>query len=1165
MQPQASRRQPLFHFDEDYDTPKSTGNKPHPINTSSARLNVLLLSRTASNQTDFSNINSVLQFPIENSHSYSYAHLSPNSLALRLNVLKRSLEILNERPDWFKSMKYESPNNSDDESTPADIAPSWNLPQPQPISENGPRRVSARLVMYHDASRNTSGDSINLNPDRYKIRSNASSAALSVLFRPQMVRADSLPASRFPSLSLIRNEFKTPDSGLSSWKTEEAKLLREISSPSDTMLSDDLKDIIQLLENDTSELDNSTEIASTLHDLSLSSGEHEHQAKQNILKTKLLLALATPFVESASLTSSLLDSTAPPSAASINTPMVSTSTASLNLLNSLNLPQNPTPGNRPFHVLSLGKHSSPQSVFTVEDITPWNLKAANDLACLMFGVLKNMIKNLTLMDLIAPQFRHFVTERLTKSMSASLDKNKANDLCIIFAGEIIAISRQADHAFAWTSMWAKKRGNLIICMFEQIPCDAFDIVVLCDIDNYPSAQYGITSVQEIAGKLLNPHWKDLLKTLEQFSNSLDHELAALASSHKKDTDACDCRDSDKINKLRYFTLQVREDNIPCAVTSYPLEINDDKYEIKLKFHSMPYIAGMFVVNFSDFEILSSNNAIANNLCGKSSEEILHHSINEIIPDFTEIFSTGMGDQSETINVVPGLVLPEHFFRKYDAVLKHRQAQETPMEELFFKSKGISGLHRDGKKLCIDVQLRVILSDIFVLWVTYSRHSKNIANELDKLTRSASSRSLSTSPRQRSNSDVLGNDLPSQLRLFPENEDDLMELGHTSPHISRASSTRRPKKANTFSIPVTYLSRDSDTNSLKVPDGSKPSSSNRSVSAGGSQGSETSDSQLNSKGSESEPTSYSNTSYDPHYTRFTEEELLQLENEELKQKMKRSKEWPTSVGAKRRTKKFEEFKVLKKLGEGAYGKVVLAEHKQDPYYRIIIKCIDKQRILVDTWVRDRQLGTIPSEIQVMATLNHEPHPNIMRIIDYYEDPNYYYLETPIFGDPPAIDLFDYIEVKKDMTEIECQYIFTQIVNAIYHLHKKGIVHRDIKDENVIVDERGIIKLIDFGSAGYVKLGPFDVFVGTIDYASPEVLRGEKYEGKPQDIWALGILLYTMIYKENPFYNVDEIMEGDLRVPYVVSDRSLALIRKILVRDIDERPTITDIIEDEWLDI
>ena len=219
--------------------------------------------------------------------------------------------------------------------------------------------------------------------------------------------------------------------------------------------------------------------------------------------------------------------------------------------------------------------------------------------------------------------------------------------------------------------------------------------------------------------------------------------------------------------------------------------------------------------------------------------------------------------------------------------------------------------------------------------------------------------------------------------------------------------------------------------------------------------------------------------------------------------------------------------------------------------------------MDTWVRDRNLGTIPSEIQIMAFLNNEPHPNIMRIIDFFEDLKYYYLETPIFGDPPGIDLFDYIEVKKDMTELECQFIFKQIASSIYHLHNHGIAHRDIKDENIIVDENGIIKLIDFGSAGYTKQGPFDVFVGTIDYAAPEVLGGEKYEGKPQDIWALGILLYTMLYKENPFYNVDEIMEGDLRIPYVVSEGSMKLIKKILVREVDQRPTITDIVEDDWL--
>lgn len=292
-------------------------------------------------------------------------------------------------------------------------------------------------------------------------------------------------------------------------------------------------------------------------------------------------------------------------------------------------------------------------------------------------------------------------------------------------------------------------------------------------------------------------------------------------------------------------------------------------------------------------------------------------------------------------------------------------------------------------------------------------------------------------------------------------------------------------------------------------------------------------------------------------------MVQMEDAELQARIAQSTHWPTQVGQLRRTKKFSEFVVLEDMGQGAYGKVVMAQHKEDPHYTVIIKCIDKERILVDTWVRDRQLGTIPLEIQIMAFLNGKRHPNLMSIVDYFEDAKYYYLETPIFGNPHAIDLFDYIEIKKDMLEHECRYIFKQIASTIYHLHQNGIVHRDIKDENVIVDELGMIKLIDFGLASYVRQGPFDVFVGTIDYASPEVLGGQKYDGKPQDVWALGILLYTILYKENPFYNVDEIMEGELRFPYPISEGAQLLMSRILVRDIKQRLTVTDIVEDKWL--
>lgn len=86
---------------------------------------------------------------------------------------------------------------------------------------------------------------------------------------------------------------------------------------------------------------------------------------------------------------------------------------------------------------------------------------------------------------------------------------------------------------------------------------------------------------------------------------------------------------------------------------------------------------------------------------------------------------------------------------------------------------------------------------------------------------------------------------------------------------------------------------------------------------------------------------------------------------------------------------------------------------------------------------------------------------------------------------------------------------------------------------------------------------------IDYAAPEVLRGSPYRGKEQDVWALGILLYTIVYKENPFYSIDEIMDHDLRVPYVLSEECIDLIRKMLDRDVERRIGIGGVMEHPWV--
>lgn len=86
----------------------------------------------------------------------------------------------------------------------------------------------------------------------------------------------------------------------------------------------------------------------------------------------------------------------------------------------------------------------------------------------------------------------------------------------------------------------------------------------------------------------------------------------------------------------------------------------------------------------------------------------------------------------------------------------------------------------------------------------------------------------------------------------------------------------------------------------------------------------------------------------------------------------------------------------------------------------------------------------------------------------------------------------------------------------------------------------------------------------DYAAPEVLQGKSYRGNEQDVWALGILLYTIVYKENPFYSIEEILDHPLRIDHTpVSESCIDLIRKMLNRDVDKRLGIESVKTHPWL--
>lgn len=255
---------------------------------------------------------------------------------------------------------------------------------------------------------------------------------------------------------------------------------------------------------------------------------------------------------------------------------------------------------------------------------------------------------------------------------------------------------------------------------------------------------------------------------------------------------------------------------------------------------------------------------------------------------------------------------------------------------------------------------------------------------------------------------------------------------------------------------------------------------------------------------------------------------------------------------------EAYEVGKQIGSGAYGFVHEGWSKESGD-EVVIKYIIKNSIFADSWRRHRVYGTIPGEIFVLLQLQYTKyvpperpplyiknksrwnairdtliaeaggenilgHPGICKLADFFEDDDYYYMVMPKFGN--GEDLFDYVESSPYGLDIQDVRSFLgQIIDVIAFMHANGIVHRDIKDENVILDKYGMIQVIDFGSAAKLRPGhTFDTFSGTMDYAAAEILRGERYEGPPQDIWAYGVLAYVLVCGECPFHNMDEANHG-----------------------------------------
>jgi protein-serine/threonine kinase len=159
---------------------------------------------------------------------------------------------------------------------------------------------------------------------------------------------------------------------------------------------------------------------------------------------------------------------------------------------------------------------------------------------------------------------------------------------------------------------------------------------------------------------------------------------------------------------------------------------------------------------------------------------------------------------------------------------------------------------------------------------------------------------------------------------------------------------------------------------------------------------------------------------------------------------------------------------------------------------------------------------------------------------------------------------FIERSGRLTERQSAYILEQVVSVIVFLHSNSIIHGDIKDENILIDDKLNIKLIDFGSSKIISYNDFQTrFQGTVNYVSPEILRGGYFSGRSNDIWCIGILLNTMLTGQVPFASINDIRILKRRTFKIkISHEANDLMNIILQADPSLRPKASAILSHDW---
>lgn len=248
-----------------------------------------------------------------------------------------------------------------------------------------------------------------------------------------------------------------------------------------------------------------------------------------------------------------------------------------------------------------------------------------------------------------------------------------------------------------------------------------------------------------------------------------------------------------------------------------------------------------------------------------------------------------------------------------------------------------------------------------------------------------------------------------------------------------------------------------------------------------------------------------------------------------------------------------------LGRGAYAKVYHARSLEDDM-GVAIKVIDKSKV-AGTTMEPR----IVREVSVMRRLSH---PNIVKLHEVMATKSKIYM---VMEHAKGGELFTQISRDGPLTETAARRYFQQLVSAVHYCHSKGVTHRDIKPQNILLDHEGNLKVSDFGLSALPELlrdGLLHTSCGTPAFTAPEVVRRKGYDGAKADAWSCGIILYLLLAGCLPFNEANiavmyqKMYLRDFEFPCWISKSAQRVISRLLDPNPQNRITIEELIRISW---